>query len=124
MYKTNIFPAWYWEKGLHDAEILRTEELVFPCDYKHASPKRTAFKLYLNSKRAIFQNNIKSITLYDYQILSEFESLDGVYWLSDILTEESGRYILEITLLSLFYKNEFVFKISFAHAEAEIEGNK
>ena len=119
MKKTNTFPDWYWKKGLHDARILHAEELLFPCDYKNARPERTAFKLHLNAQNAIFETKIKNITLYDYQILSEFESLDGVYWLSDTLTEENGRYILEIILCSLLYKNEFSFKISFTYADVE-----
>ena len=119
MKKTNTFPDWYWKKGLHDARILHAEELLFPCDYKNARPERTAFKLHLNAQNAIFETKIKNITLYDYQILSEFESLDGVYWLSDTLTEENGRYILEIILCSLLYNNEFAFKISFTHADIE-----
>ena len=119
MKNTNVFPDWYWEKGLHDAKILRTESLVFHRDYKNVCPERTAFKLYLNTQKAIFENKIKSITLYDYQILSEFESFDDVYWLSDTLTEANGRYILEIILCSLLYNNEFAFKISFTHADIE-----
>ena len=119
MKKTNTFPDWYWEKGLHDAKILYAEALVFSRDYKNARPKRTAFKLHLNAQNAIFETKIKNITLYDYQILSEFESLDDAYWLSDTLTEANGRYILEIILCSLLYNNEFAFKISFTHADIE-----
>ena len=115
----NTFPDWYWKKGLHDAQILYTEELQLPYDYINRVSECTAFRFYINSRKAIFENKIKSITLYNYKIFSESYDLKNVYWLSDILTKQSSGYVLEILFYSLEDRDEFTFMISFETAEIE-----
>ena len=38
---------WYWEKGLHDAEILEVESIELPYDYTSRKPLRNYFEIHL-----------------------------------------------------------------------------
>lgn len=62
------FPDWYWKYGLHDAIILSICELELAPDWKEELPKRNCLVIQLDSKNALFETNIKSISLYNYRI--------------------------------------------------------
>ena len=115
---------WYWTRGLHDAEILRTETMELPYDFTKQPPIRNCFKIHLNSSGAMFDTSIKCITLFNYKILLDESDkagyagggLDGCYWMQDILKFDRGKYILELTALG---EDDFQYVIQFENAQVD-----
>ncbi len=100
------FPDWYWKNGLHDAVILSVCELELAPDWKEKHPKRNCLEILLDGKNALFETNIKRISLYNYRIVDmrihatepiSLESFRNVYWLGDRTKQlEDGKYLLGI----------------------------
>ena len=126
-------PAWYWEKGLHDACIVGVETCEFPFDYnKYTSEKnkydRNMLTLKIDASGAMFDVHITEIRFYNYKILSEdIDFTSGkllgktkAWWLADQLTEQDGRYELDI-LLHAFdsHQKQFHLKLRFDRAEVD-----
>ena len=59
-------PAWYWKRGLHDAQILDTSELGDGIDKKRGKRYRNCLELSLNSSGAIYERDIKKIIFYKF----------------------------------------------------------
>ncbi|MBQ9746876.1 MAG: hypothetical protein IJW21_08655 [Clostridia bacterium] len=112
-------PSPYWPQGLHDAVIIRLEELMLPYDYKQKNPMRNCLVLHLNSRMAMFDTKVKEIHLYNYKIISEnTPPSSGSWWLSDSLAEENGKYVLTIRLQNPeTFPEEFAFTVRFEKAE-------
>lgn len=114
-------PSWYWKAGLHDAEIVRVEKLAFDYDYRQKNPLRNSLILHLDASQAMFDRAITAIELQNYKILLDESSpggysgsgIEGCYWMQDVLKWESGRYILELTLLG---EDDFRFTVQFQNA--------
>lgn len=71
------FPAWYWPKGLHDAQIL------------NASMQDDTLTLCIDSSNAMFDDTVERITFFGARLktkLPEPNKKQPVYWLSDELT--------------------------------------
>ena len=110
-------PDWYWHRGLHDALILRTEESDLPYDYTQRNPVRNCFRIHLDASQAMFDTAVKSISLFNYKVLSTPASgLAGCYWKQDVLRSEKGKYVLELTALG---ETHVQFVIRFEYAEIE-----
>ena len=100
------FPDWYWKNGLHDATILSACERELVPDWKEKHPKRNCLEFLLNGKNALFETNIKRISLYNYRIVDmkmnatdpiTLEAFRDVFWLGDSIEQlEDGKYLLEI----------------------------
>lgn len=97
---------WYWNKGLHDAEIIEISEVNLQYDYKQKNPIRNFLEIKINSKNALFDTTITSIRLNNYKILKEFSNLKGCWWFKDELSEENGKFKLKIYLHSLKQQQE------------------
>ena len=115
-------PEWYWNRGLHDAKIVRIEKLELPYDYKQRIPKRNCFVVHMDSKQAMFDTSVREIRLFNYKILTaEPSSLDieGTNWITDQLTEENGKYVLQVELHNCGRSGtyNFLFIIRFESAE-------
>ena len=70
------FPAWYWPKGLHDAEILE------------AATQDDTLTLCIDSSNAMFDDTVERITFFAARLktkLPEPTKKQPVYWLSDEL---------------------------------------
>ena len=99
-------PDWYWKRGLHDAKILSVCELELVPDWKEKHPKRNCLEILLDGKNALFETNIKKISLYNYRITDmkmnaakpiTLEAFRNVYWLGDSIDRlEDGKFLLEI----------------------------
>ena len=99
-------PDWYWKRGLHDAKILSVCELKLVPDWKEKHPKRNCLEILLDGKNALFETNIKKISLYNYRITDmnmngvkpiTLEAFRNVYWLGDSIDRlDDGKYLLEI----------------------------
>ena len=115
-------PEWYWHRGLQDAKIVRIEKLELPYDYKQRIPTRNCFVVHMDSKQAMFDTSVREIRLFNYKILTaELSSSDieGTYWITDQLTEENGKYVLQVELRNCRRKStyNFILKIRFESAE-------
>lgn len=99
-------PDWYWKRGLHDAKILSVCELKLVPDWKEKHPKRNCLEILLDGKNALFETNIKKISLYNYRITDmnmngvkpiTLEAFRNVYWLGDSNDRlDDGKFLLEI----------------------------
>ena len=115
-------PKWYWNRGLHDAKIVRIEKLELPYDYKQRIPTRNCFVVHIGSKQAMFDTSVREIRLFNYKILTADLSspdIEGSYWITDQLTEENGKYDLQVELHNCGRSGSynFLFKIRFERAE-------
>lgn len=91
---------------MHDATILSVCELELAPDWKEKHPKRNCLKILLDGKNALFQTNIKRISLYNHRITDmkinarkpiTLEAFRDVYWLGDSIEQsEDGKFLLEI----------------------------
>ena len=111
-------PHWYWHKGLHDAEITHVDIKENPMDFR----QRTSLILHLDASQAMFDTGINAIELHNYKILLDESpicgypdsGIGGCYWMQDVLTWETGKYILDIVLLG---EDDFHFVIRFEDAQ-------
>ena len=109
---TPFHPLWYWEHGLHDAQIISVEFIQLSC-----GPFRNCFKMNLDASGAVYDQTIKSIKLYHCILEKDFQKLSGSYWLQDVLTYENNKYRLALTLER--EGEEFIFTVDFDTAEVE-----
>ncbi|MBQ8769196.1 MAG: hypothetical protein IJZ15_06105 [Oscillospiraceae bacterium] len=121
-------PDWYWVSGLHDACIVGVETFEFPFDYNMSIKEKDKYNrnlmtLRINAKGAIYDNKVKEIRLFNYEVLTEDISLKGrkeVWWLADRLVDHIDYYTLEIDLQDFDADPEdCTFKIKFERAEVD-----
>ena len=124
-------PKWYWEGGLHDACIIGVDTYEFPFDYNAYSGTKgkcdyNALVLKIDAEGALYDNRVQEIRLYNYKILSggiDIATLKRIseskaWWLADKLTENSGRYGLDVLLeICIPHQREYHLKLSFDRAE-------
>ncbi|MCQ2485303.1 MAG: hypothetical protein MJ168_08225 [Clostridia bacterium] len=104
--------TWYWEQGLHDAEITGIEEVELAYDYTERNPLRTCLVIHLNTEHAY--SPINTIKLYNYKIISG-DIRSGQYWMCDIITKE--KYLITITLSNGKKDNDIVIRFETAKTE-------
>ena len=128
--KLKNLSEWYWVGGLHDACIVGVETYEFPFDYNKFIGKKNKFDrnlliLKINSKGAIYDNTVREIRLFNYEILTDNISLEGrdkVWWLADRLVDHGNYYTLDTDLQDFDSEPEdFTFKIKFERAEVDRE---
>lgn len=88
--------SWYWDKGLHDADIKDCQEHVLLYNYEEANPIRNYLELTIDSEHALWDNTVKKIKFYNYKIISKLKTAKGIWWLEDSIREENGKYVLTI----------------------------
>ena len=108
-------PDWYWKRGLHDAKILSVCELEFAPDWKEKRPKRNCLEIQLDSKNALFEQDIETISLYNYRIKEmktdtvtpvTLDAFQKTYWMGDRIEQLSDkRYLLEIACVDLHFNH-------------------
>ena len=90
-------PAWYWERGLHDAQLLSAEL------------QDDTLTLRLDSRSALFDNTVSQLTFLGARLKTPLPRPDrqtNVYWLGDTLTAlPFGQWKLEISLQTLSRRN-------------------
>ncbi len=116
-------PDRYWSRGLHDAEICEIRELAFEVDWKSATRRRNSMIWILNSRPAMFETNVRSISFHNYKVLSDGGDLDRIrmqrtWWVRDTLTVSDGKYLLTVTLRCAF-GDPFDVRIRFEEADVE-----
>ena len=93
-------PAWYWERGLHDAQLLSAEL------------QDDTLTLRLDSRSALFDNTVSQITFLGARLKTPLPTPDrqtNVYWLGDTLTAlPFDQWKLEISLQTLARRNKTI----------------
>lgn len=116
----NQFPDWYWKHGLHDAELLSVSKLEFEPDYRMKPCKRNCFEMDLDSKGAIYEQDIQKIALYNYKIKTlelDLNSYKKLWWMGDDIKElDNKKYLSEIEFES-DNRERITFIIEFEFAE-------
>ena len=111
-------PAWYWKRGLHDAQILDTSELGDGIDKKRGKRYRNCLELSLNSSGAIYERDIKKIIFYNYEVKmadASVSALSKTWWMTDTIEQlPSGNYLLNFEVspqngVNRCYSIEFEF---------------
>ena len=91
-------PAWYWARGLHDAQLLSAEL------------QDDTLTLRLNSRGAMFDSTVTQISFLGARLKTPLPQPDrqtNVYWLGDMLTAlPFGQWKLEISLQTLSRPNK------------------
>ena len=90
-------PAWYWPWGLHDAII----DQVLRCDrpqWIDGTYYHNSLTLSLDSRNALWDTTVSTITLLNYKVLSDDFDPTGCWWLFDTLRQVNSKYLLEIQL--------------------------
>ena len=91
-------PAWYWSRGLHDAQLLATEL------------QDDTLTLRLDSRGAMFDSTVTQISFLGARLKTPLPTPDrqtNVYWLDDTLTAlPFGQWKLEISLQTLSRPNK------------------
>ena len=95
-----------------------------PYDYRQRPQTRNCFVFHLDSNQALFDTSVREIRLFKYKVLtSDFSdsNIEGTYWISDKLTEENGKYVLQIELQNCEKNSRynFLFKIRFESVEIQ-----
>ncbi len=107
-------PDWYWCRGLHDAKIVsaQTKESKWNTD-----DKRLILKIDCDG--ALYEKNITEIEFCGFKILTDdfdIDSLNGGWWLSDVLKENGKTYYLELQFETAKNKKKRL-KLSFQSAK-------
>ena len=93
-------PAWYWERGLHDAQLLSAEL------------QDDTLTLRLDSRSALFDNTVSQITFLGARLKTPLPTPNrqtNVYWLGDTLTAlPFDQWKLEISLQTLARRNKTI----------------
>ena len=116
------FPDWYWKYGLHDAVILSVSELQLIPDYKEKEIRYNCLKIDLDSRNAVYERDIKSISFFNYKIEpSDFDinSIVQQWWMNDTFKiSEMKRNLIEIeTATATDERAFFIIKFEFAETE-------
>lgn len=109
-------PQWYWTRGLHDATILRAEQIDVAA-VPGGAYEQNCLQLHLDTRIALFDTSISSIRFYNYKVLSEDTALEGAWWLSDTIRTVGSKYLLEIQLQN--GREIQTFAIRFTRCEVE-----
>lgn len=108
-------PNWYWNKGLHDAVIIKTTFHSLDYDFTTPKPIRNFLLIELDSSNALFDTRIKAIKLYNAKIIAGTTDVSGYWWITDELTSGKNSYILTVRLGRKKERSEIM--VTFDNAE-------
>ena len=111
----NNLPIWYWDRGLHDAMIIKIS--FHPLDYDFTKPKpiRNFILIELDSSNALFDTHIKTIKLYNAKIVVGTVDVSGYWWVTDELISNQNNYTLTVQIRNRKEKSTII--ITFDDAE-------
>lgn len=115
-------PAWYWKRGIHDAEILDVWERETGFDKTRGKHYKNCLVLTLNSSGAIYETDIKKIIFYNYEVRMSNAPVLGLsetWWMGDTIEQLSnGNYLLNFEV-SLENNDRLNFSMEFEYADVE-----
>lgn len=103
----------YWHNGLHDAYIKKAKR-----GYDDQRDQKY-FTLFIAADSAMYDQEVKSITFYNYKIKKGNYNASDSYWLSDVLKKQADNYIIEIDLESASDNSEKHLIIEFEQITVE-----
>ncbi len=92
----NSLPDWYWNKGLHDAEIKKISFQTLDYDYTQDNPIRNCLLVELDSRNALFDTKVTSIKFYNAKVNTGVIDVSGYWWVDDELSCNNKKYKLVI----------------------------
>lgn len=115
-------PAWYWKRGIHDAEILDVWERETGFDKTRGKRYRNCLVFSLDSSGAIYETDIKKIIFYNYEVRmsnAPISRLSKTWWMGDTIEQLSnGNYLLNFEV-SLENNDRLNFSMEFEYADVE-----
>ena len=116
-------PAWYWKRGIHDAEILDVWERETGFDKTRGKRYRNCLVFSLDSSGAIYETDIKKIIFYNYEVKVSnapiSQLLPKTWWMGDTIEQLSnGNYLLNFEV-SLENDNRLNFSMEFEYVQVE-----
>lgn len=91
-------PEWYWEKGLHDAQIIH--KIFHTVGYSREAKGMNCVEIQLDACQAMFDTSVKAIKLYNCKELTPEINIENLWWVGDKLSLSNEKYVLEIDLRS------------------------
>lgn len=86
--------------GLHDAEILKINEVQLSYDYHEKMPRCNYLEIELNSANALFDHNVKAVRFYNYKIIEGNLNLIGTWWFDEQIETKGSTFIVKIQFRS------------------------
>lgn len=99
-------------KGLHDAEVMKINEIQLLYDYHEKNPRRNYLEIELNSSQALFDRNIKAVRLYNYKIIEGDLTLIGTWWLDDQIVSQGSFLVVKMQFRSQCAIHKLTLKCS------------
>ena len=90
----NQTPEWYWNHGLHDANIISATKKE--SDW---NPDDNCLIFKIDCDGAMFEADITEIRFYNFKIKTndfDINLLNGGWWLSDEVYEKGNHYFLDL----------------------------
>ena len=115
-------PAWYWKRGIHDAEILDVTQLENTFDKMRGKYYKNCLVFTFDSSGAIYETDIKKIIFYNYEVKmsnAPISQLSKTWWMGDKIEQLSnGNYLLNFEV-SLENDDRCNFSMEFEYADVE-----
>lgn len=92
-------PEWYWERGLHDAQIVSAETMNLSPKHNAKIRYHNCFVFNIDGEGALFEQDITEIRLYNFKIISspfDISQMQMGWWITDELSENNGWYRLNL----------------------------
>ena len=86
----------HFGRGLHDAEVLKINEVQLAYNYREKDPRRNYLEIELNAAQALFDQEVKAVRLYNYKIIEGDLNLIGAWWLSDQIDVQGAFFIVKM----------------------------
>ena len=111
--KSSFLPHWHWDKGLHDARIIIKQVYLETSEEdSFSSFHRNYVRIELDTSDALFDSSVKSIDFFNYKELSDDNELEGWWWISDDLSFDGQKYLLQIELISELRRKVYAIRFT------------
>mgnify|MGYP000860044494 FL=1 len=114
-YMQDVFPEWYWKKGLHDAHIIEITTQEFNYDpVMHAS---NYLEMSIDASLALFDTTVKAIKFFNCKVMTPELQIKDMWWVRDKLYSLGEKYMLEIDLMSSKSQYRFILRFDYCKVE-------
>ena len=107
-------PEWYWEKGLHDADIKSVSLCSLDYDVRKADPIRNYLLVELDPRNAMFDTGVYAIRFYNAAVTAGSIDVAGTWWIDDELSYDGKKYTLTVRVGSRKKNGFFTVKFEYA----------
>lgn len=107
-------PDWYWEKGLHDADIKSVSLCSLDYDVRQAAPIRNYLLVELNPRNAMFDTGVYAIRFCNAAVTAGSTDVAVTWWIDDELSYDGKKYTLTVRVGSRKKNGFFTVKFEYA----------